>query len=294
MTDKWIATPSRTTEIMQKYDIKMKKSLGQNFLIESNILAKMIETGQINQQTTVIEIGPGIGALTEYLAHYAKRVVAFEIDSRFIEILADTLEAYDNVEIVHQDILSVDFNSPEFSDLQNAEELVVCANLPYYITTPIIIHLLSSSLNFKRLVMMMQKEVAERMTATVGTKAYNSLTIAIQNQMVSKLAFVVPKSVFVPKPNVDSAVLLLEKREEPLVCVDDSQGFEQFVRLGFVQRRKTLWNNYRTALISEKYSLDALEKLFTQSQIEANRRAETLSIYEFAELFKVYQSQIAE
>lgn len=294
MTDKWIATPSRTTEIMQKYDIKMKKSLGQNFLIESNILAKMIETGQINQQTTVIEIGPGIGALTEYLAHYAKRVVAFEIDSRFIEILADTLEAYDNVEVVHQDILSVDFNSPEFSDLQNAEELVVCANLPYYITTPIIIHLLSSSLNFKRLVMMMQKEVAERMTATVGTKAYNSLTIAIQNQMVSKLAFVVPKSVFVPKPNVDSAVLLLEKREEPLVSVDDSQGFEQFVRLGFVQRRKTLWNNYRTALISEKYSLDALEKLFTQSQIEANRRAETLSIYEFAELFKVYQSQIAE
>lgn len=294
MTDKWIATPSRTTEIMQKYDIKMKKSLGQNFLIESNILAKMIETGQINQQTTVIEIGPGIGALTEYLAHYAKRVVAFEIDSRFIEILADTLEPYDNVEVVHQDILSVDFNSPEFSDLQNAEELVVCANLPYYITTPIIIHLLSSSLNFKRLVMMMQKEVAERMTATVGTKAYNSLTIAIQNQMVSKLAFVVPKSVFVPKPNVDSAVLLLEKREEPLVFVEDSQGFEQFVRLGFVQRRKTLWNNYRTALISEKYSLDALEKLFAQSKIEANRRAETLSIYEFAELFKVYQSQIAE
>lgn len=294
MTDKWIATPSRTTEIMQKYDIKMKKSLGQNFLIESNILAKMIETGQINQQTTVIEIGPGIGALTEYLAHYAKRVVAFEIDSRFIEILADTLEPYDNVEVVHQDILSVDFNSPEFSNLQNAEELVVCANLPYYITTPIIIHLLSSSLNFKRLVMMMQKEVAERMTATVGTKAYNSLTIAIQNQMVSKLAFVVPKSVFVPKPNVDSAVLLLEKREEPLVFVEDSQGFEQFVRLGFVQRRKTLWNNYRTALISEKYSLDALEKLFAQSKIEANRRAETLSIYEFAELFKVYQSQIAE
>ena len=206
-----IATPTRTVDIMRRYDIKMKKSLGQNFLIEPQILDKMIETGQIDRHTTVVEIGPGIGALTEFLARNAKEVIAFEIDSRFVEILKDTLSDYDNVTIHHQDILKVNFNDPIYQNLHDAERLVVVANLPYYITTPIIMNLIESNLKFDQLVMMMQKEVAERMTATVNTKSYNSLTLAIQNTMDAKIAFIVPKSVFIPQPNVDSAVLSLTR-----------------------------------------------------------------------------------
>ncbi len=292
MEHRWIATPSRTAEIMRQYDIKMKKSLGQNFLMETNILNKMIEAGKINKSTTVIEIGPGIGALTQYLAHHAKNVVAFEIDDRFVTILKDTLSDYENVKVHHQDILSVDFNEYQYTDLREAEDLVVCANLPYYITTPIILHLMTSPLKFQRLVMMMQKEVAERMTATVGSKAYNSLTIAIQNQMESKLAFIVPKTVFIPKPNVDSAVLLLEKREQALVPDVNPQDFEKFVRTAFVQRRKTLWNNFKLGLISDVLSLQDLEHLFNQTNIESSRRAETLTIFEFAALYRAYQVMV--
>ena len=166
-----IATPTRTVEIMRRFDIQMKKSLGQNFLIEPRMLEKMIEAGQVDADTTVIEIGPGIGALTQYLAHHAKQVLAFEIDQRFVGILQETLADCDNVQVVHQDILSVDFSSPEYAWLQDQSRLVVVANLPYYITTPIIMRLIESNLPFQSLVMMMQKEVAERMTAAVGTKA---------------------------------------------------------------------------------------------------------------------------
>ncbi len=202
-----IATPTRTVEIMRRFDIQMKKSLGQNFLIEPRMLEKMIEAGQVDADTTVIEIGPGIGALTQYLAHHAKQVLAFEIDQRFVGILQETLADCDNVQVVHQDILSVDFSSPEYAWLQDQSRLVVVANLPYYITTPIIMRLIESNLPFQSLVMMMQKEVAERMTAAVGTKAYGSLSVAIQLEMESEIAFIVPKNVFIPKPNVDSAVL---------------------------------------------------------------------------------------
>lgn len=280
-----IATPTRTVDIMRRYDIKMKKSLGQNFLIEPQILDKMIETGQIDRHTTVVEIGPGIGALTEFLARNAKEVIAFEIDSRFVEILKDTLSDYDNVTIHHQDILKVNFNDPIYQNLHDAERLVVVANLPYYITTPIIMNLIESNLKFDQLVMMMQKEVAERMTATVNTKSYNSLTLAIQNTMDAKIAFIVPKSVFIPQPNVDSAVLSLTRLEHPIAEVDNLEKFHHLIQTCFVQRRKTIWNNLRNATKDLDLSVEQLETALDQAQIEKARRAESLTLEDYQRLY---------
>lgn len=280
-----IATPTRTVDIMRRYDIKMKKSLGQNFLIEPQILDKMIETGQIDRHTTVIEIGPGIGALTEFLARNAKEVIAFEIDSRFVEILKDTLSDYDNFTIHHQDILKVNFNDPIYQNLHDAERLVVVANLPYYITTPIIMNLIESNLKFDQLVMMMQKEVAERMTATVNTKSYNSLTLAIQNTMDAKIAFIVPKSVFIPQPNVDSAVLSLTRLEHPIAEVDNLEKFHHLIQICFVQRRKTIWNNLRNAAKDLDLSVEQLETALDQAQIEKARRAESLTLEDYQRLY---------
>lgn len=285
----YIATPTRTAAIMKAHDIKMKKSLGQNFLVEPNILTKMIDAGEITKSTTVLEIGPGIGALTEFLAIHSKEVLAFEIDHRFVEILAETLAPYDNVTVIEGDILQVDFQDSSFARLMEAEDLVVVANLPYYITTPIIMHLLGSQLPFQRLIMMMQKEVAERMTAQVGTKAYGSLSVAIQNQMESEIAFIVPKTVFIPKPNVDSAVLKLVRREEPLVQIEDQEHFEAFVQATFTQRRKTLWNNLRHYYPIE--SEEALAHALETSQINPQRRAESLDLYEFHQLYQVLTNQ---
>ncbi|MBG9988211.1 16S rRNA (adenine(1518)-N(6)/adenine(1519)-N(6))-dimethyltransferase RsmA [Aerococcaceae bacterium DSM 111176] len=288
MNHKLISTPTRTAAIMKKYDIKMKKSLGQNFLVEPQILDKMIHAAEIDDTTTVIEIGPGIGALTEVLALNAKRVLGFEIDQRFIEILKDTLSPYDNVQVIHQDILDVDFGGDELAWLHQEERLVVVANLPYYITTPIIMNLMKSRLPFERLTMMMQKEVAERMTAEVGTKQYSSLTIAIQNYMESNIAMIVPKTVFIPRPNVDSAVLNLTKREQPLVEVDSPDAFEELVQTAFTQRRKTLWNNLRNAKNSwvEEYTDEQLQLALETAEIEGSRRGETLTIDEYAKLYR--------
>lgn len=280
-----IATPTRTVDIMRRYDIKMKKSLGQNFLIEPQILDKMIETGQIDHHTTVLEIGPGIGALTEFLARNAKEVIAFEIDSRFVEILKETLSDYENVTIHHQDILKVNFNDSIYQNLHDAERLVVVANLPYYITTPIIMNLIESNLKFDQLVMMMQKEVAERMTATVNTKSYNSLTLAIQNTMDAKIAFIVPKSVFIPQPNVDSAVLSLTRLEHPIAEVDNLEKFHHLIQTCFVQRRKTIWNNLRNAAKDLNLSLDQLETALDKAQIEKTRRAESLTLEDYQRLY---------
>lgn len=287
MNDKLIATPTRTIEIMKRHNIMMKKSLGQNFLIEPKILEKMVSVAEINEQTTVIEIGPGIGALTEVLALHAKKVLAFEIDERFVNILQETLAPYDNVQVMHQDILKVDFQSEALSWLYDVEHLVVVANLPYYITTPIIMNLIKSRVPFERLTMMMQKEVAERMTAEVGTKQYSSLTIAIQNYMHSEIAMIVPKTVFIPRPNVDSAVLNLTRRDQPLVEVDSPDDFEALVQTAFTQRRKTLWNNLRNAKDSwvADYTDEALQTALEQANIDGSRRGETLTIEEYEKLY---------
>lgn len=278
-----IATPTRTKEILAKYDLKAKKSLGQNFIIDTNILRNIVDAGDVDKETTVIEIGPGIGALTEQIAKVAKEVIAFEIDDRLLPVLDDTLSPYDNITIIHQDILQVDFEQFAKDYLTETSRLVVIANLPYYITTPITMALLESKLPVETMVLMMQKEVASRLEAKPSTKAYGSLSIALQYYTEVEVAFTVPRTVFMPQPNVESAIIRLDVRDEPAVQVEDETLFMKLVRASFQQRRKTIWNNLRKSLEIKGQEED-LREAFIQSGINPSRRGESLSIQEFAQL----------
>lgn len=282
-----IATPSRTKEILKKHGFSFKKSLGQNFLTEPNILRKIAEAGYLSKEDGVIEIGPGIGALTEHLARHAGKVLAFEIDQRLIPVLEDTLSPYDNITVVNEDILKADVVAEAKKVFDEEQPIKVVANLPYYITTPIMMHLLMSPLDITTMVVMMQKEVADRMTAKPSTKAYGSLSIAVQFYMEAKLAFIVPKTAFVPQPNVDSAIIKLEKRETPIVDVIDETFFFELTRASFTQRRKTLWNNLTSHFGKDDQTKQWLEKSLEESDIDPKRRGETLSIAEFGKLSNV-------
>ena len=238
-----IADYSVTKAVLECHGFTFKKSFGQNFLTDTNILQKIVDTAEIDKQVNVIEIGPGIGALTEFLAENAAEVMAFEIDDRLVPILADTLRDFDNVTVVNQDILKVDLNQ-YIAEFKNPDlPIKVVANLPYYITTPILMHLIESKIPFQEFVVMMQKEVADRISAEPNTKAYGSLSIAVQYYMTAKVAFIVPRTVFVPAPNVDSAILKMVRREEPAVAVKDEDFSFSVSKASFVHRRKTLWNN---------------------------------------------------
>lgn len=281
--NKDIATPSRTREILQKHGFSFKKSLGQNFLTEPNILQKIVATAEIDKQTNVIEVGPGIGALTEHLARAAHQVLAFEIDDRLIPVLADTLSPYDNIKVVHNDILKVDLKK-ETAFFDQAGPIKVVANLPYYITTPIMMHILESELAVDEMVVMMQREVADRISAKPGTKAYGSLSIAVQYYMDASTAFIVPKTVFIPQPNVDSAILRLVRRETPAVEVTNETEFFKLTKAAFILRRKTLWNNLLNSYGKEDATKAWLETSLQKAEIDPKRRGETLSLEEFARL----------
>lgn len=284
MENKDIATPSRTRAILEQYGFSFKKSLGQNFLTEPNILRKIVEVAGLDQETNVIEVGPGIGALTEHLARASHQVLAFEIDGRLIEVLADTLSPYPNVTVLHQDVLKADLASATKEVFDTSYPIKVVANLPYYITTPIMMHFLESNLEVTELVVMMQKEVADRIIASPGSKAYGSLSIAVQYYMDAEIAFIVPKTAFVPQPNVDSAILKLTKRSTPLVEVTEEDFFFEVVRVSFKQRRKTLWNNLTAFLGKDDSTKLNLEASLKECEIDPKRRGETLSIEEFAQL----------
>lgn len=293
MNNKNIATPSRTKQILKKYGLTMKKSLGQNFLVEPGILTKMLAAGEIDKDTVVIEIGPGIGALTERLAQEAKQVIAFEVDRRLEPILKNELAEYDNIEVIFQDILEA--NLPElFADrFEPTDRIVVAANLPYYITTPIIMNFIEANLPVDAYVMMMQKEVAERMTASPGSKNYGSLTVAIDYYTEAEISFIVPRTVFVPQPNVDSAVLKLKRREVPKVTVENEAFYFRLTRGSFQHRRKTLWNNLMGIYGKTDEAKEALRLGLEAVGIEGSRRAETLAIEEFAALAnEFYQSDV--
>ncbi|MBM7712740.1 16S rRNA (adenine(1518)-N(6)/adenine(1519)-N(6))-dimethyltransferase RsmA [Enterococcus xiangfangensis] len=281
--NKDIATPSRTREILQKHGFSFKKSLGQNFLTDPNILQKIVAAAEIDEQTNVIEVGPGIGALTEHLARAAHQVLAFEIDDRLIPVLADTLSPYDNVKVVHQDILQVDLKK-ETDYFDQTGPIKVVANLPYYITTPIMMHILESDLIVDELVVMMQREVADRISAKPGTKAYGSLSIAVQYYMEATTAFIVPKTVFIPQPNVDSAILRLVRRKTPAVEVTNEAEFFKLIKASFILRRKTLWNNLLNSYGKDDAAKSWLESSLQQAEIDPKRRGETLSLEEFARL----------
>lgn len=276
-----IATPIRTQQIMAKYDLKVKKSLGQNFLIDPNILRKIVGQAKLSKKSAAIEIGPGIGALTEHLAREAGKVLAFEIDQRLLPVLEDTLSPYDNISIVHADILKTDVQAAIDSELAGYDDIVVVANLPYYVTTPIILKLLLEKLPIRGMVVMLQKEVAERITAKPGTKAYGSLSIAIQYYTQAEMALTVPKSVFLPQPNVDSAVIRMTKREVPEVEVIDEDFFFSVTRGSFVQRRKTILNNLQVAMPLGKEKKELILKALEEAGVDPTRRGETLTIKEF-------------
>ncbi|WP_430789405.1 16S rRNA (adenine(1518)-N(6)/adenine(1519)-N(6))-dimethyltransferase RsmA [Virgibacillus flavescens] len=282
-TNKYIATPTRTKEILAKYKFFFKKSLGQNFIIDANILANIINHAGIDKESGVIEIGPGIGGLTEQLGLHAKKVLAYEIDQRLIPILGDTLKQYDNIELIHQDILEADMKISIQEYFKDYPDVHVVANLPYYITTPILTKLLQEKLPVDTITVMIQKEVAERMAAKPSTKSYGSLTIAIQYYTTAEVVMHVPKSVFMPQPNVDSAVLKLTLREEPPVHVADEKYFFSMVQACFSQRRKTLRNNL-TNYLSEEYDKEAISIMLDKIGIDGMRRGESLTIEEFAAL----------
>lgn len=279
-----IATPIRTQEIMAKHGLTVKKSLGQNFLIDPNILRKIVSQADLTKESAAIEIGPGIGALTEHLARAAGKVLAFEIDRRLLPVLEDTLSPYDNVSIIHSDILKADVADAIAKELEGYEDIMVVANLPYYVTTPIIMKLLLEKLPIRGLVVMLQKEVAERITAKPGTKAYGSLSIAIQYYTEAEMALTVPKGVFMPQPNVDSAVIKMTKRTTPQVEVIDEDFFFKVTRGSFVQRRKTIFNNLQAAMPEGKEKKDLILKALEEAGIDPARRGETLSIKEFGGL----------
>ena len=279
-----IADYSVTKAVLERHGFTFKKSFGQNFLTDTNILQKIVDTAEIDKNVNVIEIGPGIGALTEFLAENAAEVMAFEIDDRLVPILEDTLRDHDNVKVINEDVLKADLQT-RVKEFENPNlPIKVVANLPYYITTPILMHLIESKIPFAEFVVMMQKEVADRISAEPNTKAYGSLSIAVQYYMTAKVAFVVPRTVFVPAPNVDSAILKMTRRKQPLVEVKDEDFFFRVSKASFVHRRKTLWNNLTSHFGKSEEVKNKLEQALENAVIKPSIRGEALSISDFARL----------
>lgn len=282
-----ISTPRRTKEIIQRHGFSFKKSLGQNFLIDQNILAKIIDAAGLDKTKGALEIGPGIGALTEKLAQQAGKVTAVEIDQRLLPILKEVLEPYPHVDVVHGDVLKLQLRELFEQQFKDVSGVSVVANLPYYVTTPILMKLLEEGLPLEHIVVMIQKEVAERMAASPGGKEYGSLSIAVQYYSEPELVCIVPHTVFIPQPNVESAVIRLSVRKEPPVSVEDEAFFFDVVHASFAQRRKTIANNLKSRFFP-KEGRERLEQLLAEAGIEPSRRAETLSLQEYAMLSNVF------
>lgn len=266
-----IGSLKETRKILDQYGLSAKKKFGQNFLIDPNILQKIVDAADIDENSYVVEIGPGLGSLTELLIQNSKKVRAYEIDTDMVQVLTDRLCHYDNFELVQGDILK--------QDIDIDEEITIVANLPYYITTPILFKLLESDLKIRKIVVMMQKEVAQRLEGNVNTKDYNALSVAIQYRTTPKIAFGVSREVFIPKPNVDSSVIVLDVLDQPRVKVNDEEHFFKVVKASFGQRRKTLVNNLSSALGKSK---DEIKTILSSLDIKENIRGEALDIHQFA------------
>lgn len=274
-----IASPQVTNHILHRFKLRADKKLGQNFLIDENIVRNIVAAAELSDKDTVLEVGPGIGTLTQGLAESGASVVAVELDKRLLPVLDTTLEGYDNVRIVNGDILQVDI-----MQTVGVDEFKVCANLPYYITTPIIFALLEKRLPMERLVAMVQKEVAERMAAKPGGKDYGALSVAIQYYTEPEIAFIVPPSSFIPAPSVDSAVIVCKRREKPPVEVCDEALFFRAVKAAFSLRRKMLNNSLKNMGIKG----EQVAKWLELAGVDGKRRAETLSLEDFAALTNTF------
>lgn len=277
-----LGNPTNTIEVLKKYNFNFQKKYGQNFLIDSNILERIIESAEITKDDCVLEIGPGIGTMTQYLAENAREVVAVEIDKTLIPILQDTLSAYDNVTVINEDILKVDINKI-VEEKNQGRPIKVVANLPYYITTPIIMGLFESHVPLKSITIMVQKEVADRMQVGPGTKDYGALSLAVQYYAKPEIVLQVPPTCFMPKPNVGSAVINLSRYQNPPVVAKDEKYMFDIIRASFNQRRKTLVNGLTNAAnlhITKEQILSALEQMGLSQTI----RGEALTLEQFAKL----------
>lgn len=266
----------KTQELVKKYNFKFSKSLGQNFLVDDSVLSDIVNGAEVNSEDFVIEIGPGVGTLTAQLLMKAKRVTAIELDNDLIPILQEELGSNENFDLIHKDALKVDFN--ELIGEEKSVKLV--ANLPYYVTTPIILKLLKDGYNFKSLTIMIQKEVAERIDAEPNCKEYGALSVLVQYYCNTSIIRKVPPTCFIPRPKVESIVIKLDRLEEPRVKVKDVGLMFELVRAGFNMRRKTLWNAAKTLNVDKT----KLEEAFEKSGIDPKRRAETLTLEEFGVL----------
>ena len=278
----YLGTPSATKEIINKYSFAFQKKFGQNFLIDSNVLESIIRGAEITKDDFVLEIGPGIGTMTQYLCEAARQVVAVEIDKMLIPILEDTLSEYDNVEVINQDVLKVDIKSLA-EEKNNGKPIKVVANLPYYITTPIIMGLFESGVPIDSITIMVQKEVADRMQTGPGSKDYGALSLAVQYYATAKVILNVSATCFMPRPNVGSAVIRLTRYEEPPVKVKDEKKMFSLIRASFNQRRKTLVNGLGNAGlpgITKESASAALEQMGLSPTV----RGEALTLEQFAQL----------
>ena len=283
MLESVIASPEVVHYICKRFDIKMSKKLGQNFLIKRGIVDEIVHAAELTPGEPVLEVGPGIGTLTQGLAQSGADVTAIELDRRLLAVLDTTLASYDNVRIIHGDVLKLDVPS-----IMNHKPFKVVANLPYYITTPIIMSLLESKLPIERLVVMVQKEVALRMVAKPGTKDYGALSVAVQYYTEPDIVLDVPPKSFLPAPTVTSSVIRCVLRDKPPVDVIDEKLFFRVVKAGFAQRRKTFSNTMKTTGLSK----DRIEELLAKANIDGQRRGETFTLQEFADVANAWASLI--
>lgn len=270
-----IATVSRTNEILDKYNLKAKKKFGQNFLIDANTVEKIAKNACDKDHIT-IEIGPGIGSLTQKLAKYSKEVISYEIDSSLIPVLKETLGDLDNVTVIEEDFLNTDLGKASYRD----EEIVVAANLPYYITTPILFKLFESDLKIKCISVMVQKEVADRFKASVNSKDYNALSVIVQHSYDVSILMNISKNVFNPKPNVDSAVIVFKPKTKKYV--KDEKEFYEMVKMAFTQRRKTLFNN-----LKEHFDNEKIKKMYETLGLKDSIRAQEIDLDTFIRIYEV-------
>ena len=282
MTKPYLGNPKYTIEVLQKYNFAFQKRFGQNFLIDTHVLEKIIASAEITKDDFVLEIGPGIGTMTQYLAEAAREVAAVEIDNTLIPILQDTLKDWDNVTVINNDILKVDIRQLALEKNQG-RPIKVVANLPYYITTPIIMGLFESNVPIDNITVMVQKEVADRMQVGPGTKDYGALSLAVQYYAKPYIVANVPPNCFMPRPKVGSAVIRLERYEEPPVKVKDEKLMFRIIRASFNQRRKTLANGLKNSAELD-YTKEEIEAAIETLGRGASIRGEALTLEEFAKL----------
>ena len=281
-----LGNPKNTIEIIQKYEFMFQKKFGQNFLIDTHVLDKIIQSANITEDDMVLEIGPGIGTMTQYLAQAAGKVIAVEIDKNLIPILEDTLSGYDNVRVINEDVLKLDLKKLADEE-NNGKPVKVVANLPYYITTPIIMGLFENHVPISSITIMVQKEVADRMQVGPGTKDYGALSLAVQYYARPQIIANVPPNCFMPRPKVGSAVIQLVRYEEPPVQVDNEKLMFRLIRASFNQRRKTLVNGLKNSQELD-FSKEEIEKAMAETGIPVNVRGEALTLAEFADLANVF------